>query len=264
MINLGIGQLTAIEVDPLEYVSIAARAGLDTVSLFVNPMGSIQGSCLTTPETSGAMLKQLMTNGVKLANIECFPLAPGLDVNGYRSHIELGASLGASSATVLLYDADESRVIDNLSRVCEIAAESGLRVGVEFMPLAPGWKTLEETVTLVEKVNKPNLGIGIDLLHLIRSGGTPEAVAATDPRYIAYAQLCDSNDLSVTEDYADEASHHRLTPGDGKFPIVAFLQALPRGTPLELEVPQKSAVPARERVEAIVSATRRQIAKAGL
>jgi len=132
------------------------------------------------------------------------------------------------------------------------------------MPLAPGWKTLEETVRLIDQVNKPNLGIGVDLLHLIRSGGTPETVATTDSRYIAYAQLCDSSDLSVTEDYAYEASQHRLTPGDGKFPIREFLNALPPGTPLELEVPQKSEVPALERVEAIVSAARRQIEQAGL
>ena len=264
MITLGTGQLTAMDVNPLEYVSIAAECGLDSVSLFVNPMGSIDGSSITTRETSDAMKEQLRSTGMQVANIECFPLAPGLDVENYRSTLELGAELGARSATVLLYDPDASRVLDNLSRMCELTAEMGLRTGIEFMPLAPGWKNLAETVELVKQVAKPNLGIGVDVLHLIRSGGTPADVAATDPQFIAYAQLCDSTNLSATEDYVEEASEHRLAPGEGDFPIQAFLKALPAGTPLELEVPQKSNVPALERMKAIVASTRQQIELAGI
>ncbi len=264
MTTLGTGQLTAIEVPPLDYVTIAAEAGLDAVSLFINPMGTIQGSCLTTRETSAAMKNQLRATGMTLANVECFPLAPGLDVAAYQGALELGAELGARSATVLLYDPDENRVVDGLSRLCDMAAALGLRVGIEFMPLAPGWKNLPDTVSLVRQVNRDNLGIGVDLLHLIRSGGSPADVAATEPRFIHYAQLCDSVSLAASEDYVEEASAQRLAPGKGQFPIVEFLQALPAGTPLELEVPQPADRPARDRVRDIVAATRRQLALAGL
>ena len=264
MATLGTGQLTAIDVNPSEYIAIAAEQGLDTVSLFINPMGSLSGDCITTRQTSAAIKEQLRATGIQVANVECFPIVPGLDVESYRSALELGAELGAKSATVIIYDPDTASVIDSLSKLCDITAELGMAVGIEFMPLAVGWKTLPETVELVKQVAKPNLGIGVDLLHLIRSGGTPEDVAATDPAYIAYAQLCDSVNLDATEDYVEEASAHRLAPGDGNFPMQAFLQALPAGTPLELEVPQKSDVPARERLKTIVAATRRQLEQAGL
>ncbi len=74
---------------------------------------------------------------------------------------------------------------------------------------------------------------------------------------IVHAQLCNVADLSVTTDYAEEAAGNRLTPGDGVFPLAAFLRALPADIPLELEVPQPPDRPALERVRHIVDATRR-------
>lgn len=264
MATLGTGQLTAIDVSPTEYIAIAAEQGLDTVSLFINPMGTLSGDCITTTETSAAVKEQLRATGMTVANVECFPIFPGLDVESYRSAIALGADLGAKSATVIIYDQDAANVVDSLSKMCDLTAEFGMRVGIEFMPLALGWKTLPETVELVKQVAKPNLGIGVDLLHLIRSGGTPDDVAATNPDYIAYAQLCDSLNLDATEDYVEEASVQRLAPGEGKFPMQEFLKALPAGTPLELEVPQQSDTPAGERMKAIVAAARREIKLAGV
>lgn len=264
MATLGIGQLTAIEVNPLEYVSIAAEAGLDFLSLFVCQASPQSKFPLTTRENFAAVKERLGARGLKVSNIECFVLTPTTDVEAFRPLLEMGAELGARSATTLLYDADNGRVIHNLSRISELAGETSLRVGVEFMPLAPGWKNFRQTADLVNQVAKPNLGITIDLLHLIRSGGTPAEVAAADPRLIANAQLCDSKDLSANETYFEEASVKRLAPGEGNFPVQEFLRALPEGTPLEIEVPRPSDIPALERVKDIVKKTRRQIELAGI
>lgn len=264
MTTLGIGQLTAIELTAVEYISAAAESQLDTVSLFLNPMANIQGPCLTTVENCHEVKNRLRSTGVKVANIEVFPLLSDLDIESYRPALEMGREMNARSATVLLYDADEARVIDNLSRMCEIGAELGLEVGIEFMPLAAGWGTIHQTAQLITKINQPNLGIGVDILHLIRSGGSPADVAATDPRLISYAQLCDSPSNAATLDYIEEATENRLAPGKGILPIEEFLQALPPGTPLELEVPQAVNIPAKERVKTISDAARKQIQSAGL
>lgn len=261
---LGIGQLTAIELTPTEYIAMAAECSLDTVSLFLNPMGNISGPCLTTSENSRAVKEQLRATGIQMANIEVFPLLPNLDIESYWPALEMGGEMNARSITVLLYDADEARVIDNLSRMCEFTAELGLKVGIEFMPLASGWITIQQAAQLVTRINQPNLGLGIDILHLIRSGGTPADVAATNPKLISYAQLCDSTSALATLDYIEEATENRLAPGEGVLPIKAFLQALPTGTPLELEVSQAANTPARERVKAITEAARKQIEAAGL
>lgn len=264
MVNLGLGQLTAIDVDPVEYIAIAAETGCQTVSLFVSQLGTQGRFPLTTRDNSDAVKEQLRATGIQVANVECFMLVPNVDVELFRPALKLGAELGARGATALLYDKDEARVINNLSRLCQMAEEVGLRINIEFMPLAPNWKTIQHATELIQKVGKPNLGLCVDLLHLIRSGGTPADVAATDPKLIYCAQLCDSMDLSVTHDYAMEAGVERLTPGEGKFPVQEFLKALPAGTPIELEVPQLPERPARQRVKDIVAATRRQIERAGI
>jgi sugar phosphate isomerase/epimerase len=124
------------------------------------------------------------------------------------------------------------------------------------MPLAPRWKTLHEAVALVTAAGQPNLALGVDLLHLLRSGGTPAEVADLDPALVGHAQLCDGASLAVGEDYVQEASASRLAPGRGVFPVRDFVRALPPGTPLELEVPQPPDRPPRERVMEIVRSAR--------
>lgn len=264
MTTLGIGQLTAIELTPVEYITLAAEANLDTVSLFLNPMANIQGPCLTTRKNYRVVKDCLDATGVKAANIEVFPLLPGVEIEEYRSALEMGRELNARGITVLLYDADETRVTNRLSHLCELTAELGLLVGIEFMPLAPGWRTIQEAADLVTRINQPNLGLCLDILHLIRAGNSIADVADINPKLISYAQLCDSRNTCATLDYVEEATEHRLAPGTGFLPIKQFLQALPPGVPLEIEVPQPSDIPAGVRVKAIVNATRRQIKMAGL
>jgi sugar phosphate isomerase/epimerase len=264
MTNLGLGQLTAVEVGPLEYVDIAAASGCQFVSLFVRQPGPQAKFPLTTRDNCTAVSAKLRKSGVQVGSVECFMLVPNVDVEQYRPELQLGAELGAKGATALLYDNDEARTLRNLTRLCQIAAEVGLRINVEFMPLAPLGRNICDAAALVDKVGAPNLGLCVDLLHLIRSGGTPADVAAVDPQRIFCAQLCDSMDLSVTNDYVREAGVERLAPGDGKFPVQDFLRALPAQTLIELEVPQSPELPAAERVQRIVAAARKQMALAGV
>ncbi len=259
MYKLGIHHLTAIETDPVAFVAIAAEAGCQEVSVFTRQPGHRSTYPLVTAETRDAMAAILVGTGVNIANIESFMLTPGTDLQAFEPALELGARLGARNAGVQVFDDSEPRVVDNLSALCELASGLGLAVAIEFMPLAPAWKTLEAMTGLVARVAHANLAIGVDVLHLVRSGGSAEDVSAMAPGLIGYAQLCDGADLEVTADYAGEAAGDRLVPGDGVFPLISFLRALPAGTPLELEVPQPPRQPPRERVQHAVAAARRLI-----
>ncbi|MFT5481366.1 MAG: sugar phosphate isomerase/epimerase [Halieaceae bacterium] len=156
----------------------------------------------------------------------------------------------------IVYDADESRAIDSLGALCNVAEPLGLKIAIEFVAVTPAWNTLASAAELVTKIGHRNLALDIDILHLARSGGTPADVAALESRLIAHAQLSDVADLTATADYGEEAAANRVTPGDGVFPLDAFLRALPKGTPLELEVPQPPDRPAIERLRHVVTATR--------
>jgi sugar phosphate isomerase/epimerase len=263
MVDLSLGQFTAIEVDPAEYIAIAASAGCQKVSLLTLSPSPHMPLPLVTRENFATVRKALDTTGLTVSNVECFMITADTNIENFRQALAIGKELGAVGATTLLFDADEIRVKEKLARLCAMAGEYGLRTSIEFMPMTPRWHTLAETAALVMEIGHPGLGICIDLLHLIRSGGTPEDVTAIPQELIHYAQLCDGADVSANRDYAIEASSNRLAPGEGRFPLQAFLQSLPTTATLEIEVPQPQDHPAGERVMAIVDATRRQIGLAG-
>jgi len=263
MVNLSLGQFTAIDVPPEEFIAIAADAGCGKISLLTNSPSPQMPLPLVTRENLRAVRNALDETGIAVNNVECFLITPNSDIETFREALAIGQELGAAGATTLLFESDELRVKDKLTQLCALAGTYGLRTSIEFMPMTPRWKTLDETVALVKSVVQPNLGICIDLLHLVRSGGTPEDVAAIPQELVHYAQLCDSADPGAHEDYAIEASSSRLAPGEGCFPLQAFLKSLPPTAVLEIEVPQPNHRPAAERIKAIVAATRRQIERTG-
>ncbi len=254
--TLSLGQMSALDVDVLEYIDIAAGSGCEMVSLMVRPPAQGSGWPLTARENLATVRAKLRDSGLSVLNSECFMLTPATNVQDFRSALDVAGQLGAKGVTALLYDPDPVRVSENLLQLNEIAARSGLRLNIEFMPLAPLCHTLLETVEFIEQLQQPNLGIAIDLLHLVRSGGTLEDVAATPVELISYVQVCDSVDASTHSDYAEEAGAQRLAPGEGLFPVVDFLRVLPEGVPVEIEVPQlPGPEPAKERITRIVKAT---------
>lgn len=262
-VELGIIHLMALETAPVPFIEIAAQAGAGAVSLFVNRMGPDSNFPVVTREDSRAVQQALRDHGLRVGNVDPFVLSPTTEVSQFQSALELAGELGAQGITVLLFDKDEARVVDHLGQLCEAARPYGLTAGIEFMGLTPGWNSLADTVALIEQVDRPNLGVVLDVLHLVRTGGTVAQVAALDPSHISHVQLCDGAHLDVTRDYAVEAASDRAAPGDGVFPLVEFLQALPAGVRMELEVPQPGPRPALERITDTVTKARTVLDAAG-
>jgi len=263
-----------MEAEPPELVSIASAVGCQQVCLFTNipVFDSSEAANSSSPfplvtESNRQLLRaRLRDTGVAIANIEFFSLTPGLDIESYRHGLELGSELGARCAVTHIYDPDPARALDNLGRLSDMAAEYALDVALEFMGVSPDCASIQRAVDLVQQVRRDNLGIAVDMLHLVRTGGTPEDVAAVSPGLIRYAQLCDGADMRVCADYMEEALHARMVPGAGCFPLRELLEALPQSTPLDVEVPrlarQQAGMPALARAQQAVSASRRLIAAA--
>ena len=257
MFTLGIGQFTALDLAPADYVRVAGESGCSSVSILAISPNPRQNLPLVLEGNSGQVKAALAAQNLTVGNIECCMLTPKTDMDVFRSGLEVGRSVGARGVTAILFDTDESRVGDNLRRLCALASEHDLRVSLEFMPMSPRWRTLSEAIELIESLHQPNLGLCIDLLHLVRSGSSIQDVANLSPELIHYVQLCDGLDLAVTDDYAMEASSNRLTPGEGAFPIADLLAVLPHDTLIEIEVPQFSSMRPEDRVRAIVGETRK-------
>ncbi|MFA7588323.1 MAG: sugar phosphate isomerase/epimerase, partial [Novosphingobium sp.] len=206
-----------------------------------------------------AVLDKMTQTGVGIGNIEFFPVREGFDLEGYRKGLALGGELQAQRAVTHIHDDDDSRAIDALGRLCDMAAEYGLALGLEFMGLTPACNTAERAAWFVKQVGRSNIGIGADALHLARSGGTPTDIAALPAELFQYAQICDGKGHHVKAHYLDEAVD-RMVPGKGEWPLLAFVEALPLATAIDVEVPMLSAqnqgITAHERARAAVMATR--------
>ena len=247
-------QVTAMDVGPLELIGIAAANGCDEVSVFTfAPQAVLPGQKarlefpLVTQETKRGVMERLADAGVAVNGVEFFPITTEVNVREYIPYLALGRELGAVRAMTHIHDVDSARAVDKLGALCDLASAEGLTIGIEFTPLTRGCVSVQRAAWFVEQVSRSNVGIGVDALHLVRSGGTPADLAGLDARYFSSLQICDGHGLHSSSDYMAEARNREL-PGAGDFPLSAILSVLPATTALEVEVPSQ------RRLEAGVSA----------
>jgi sugar phosphate isomerase/epimerase len=262
---LGLHQINALELSPLELVPVAHEVGCQAVTLFVHvPLPD-----LPFPQVTPAMVPELLdalaATGVTVANASFFPLTTDFDIESCRPGVELGARLGARCLSSHVRDPVAERAAESLAALGDLAAEYDMKVGVEFIALSPECPTLEAGAELVRAAGKANVGVCLDCLHLVRGGGTPEDIAAVPAELFSYAQLCDGVDAEARPEYMAEVMD-RLAPGDGAFPIAAMLDALPAATPVEIEAPslsrQQQGVPAVERARRAAQGARALLERA--
>jgi sugar phosphate isomerase/epimerase len=210
-----------------------------------------------------AMRRALADADVTVSNVEFFPVTDAMPIEAYRAGFAIAGEIGAKRAVTHVHDPVDSRAVDSLGRLCDLASEHGLTLGLEVMGLSPACATLERGSWFVRQVGRPNIGLGVDALHVFRTGGSARTVASLPAGEWTYAQICDAGSLIVTPDYLDEALE-RMIPGDGVFPLADFLRSIPGDVPLDVEVPStrriQSGRSALDHSRAAVEATRSLLA----
>lgn len=250
---LALHHFTLFDISPFELVPIAAKAGCEAVCIFVNspddpaPGQDIEKTAfpVVTRADRSRFVTLLNDYGVRVTNLEFFPLAADTDLDSYRGKLALGAELGARLAVTHIYDTDRDRALEKLVQFAGIAAEFELRLGLEFMGLSPGCSTLHQAVQFVGRANQSNIGVGVDAIHLHLTGGNIADLAHVPAAYIAYAQLCDTNatfdaEVANTPDLYLPLVFERAIPGQGIIPLEKFIGALPEHTYYDVEVPWPS------------------------
>ena len=239
MRKLALHQITMMEGGPEGLVRFAAEAGLDEVCLFTATPVDKQGQDMfpvVTPSASASFKRLLHDHDMRIINAEYFPVMATQDVAAFAPAITLAAELAAKRIVTHIHETDCNRAEDQLSKLCAMARENGLEVGLEFTGFSAGCNSLDKAATLHGHVNQPNLGIAIDALHLFRTGGTLEQLETMDPAIITYVQLCDGPDFHLSGDYLDEAMN-RMIPGEGVFPLKNLAALLGPHVDIDIEVP---------------------------
>lgn len=246
--NLVLHQQTVAEASPTELIEIAHASGCGGVAVFTHlPPFLIDGVPIPKlefeivgPGHKQALLARSRDLGVTIETVDFIGIHPQLDASEYRASLELSGELGAKGVTLWIQDGDDARVIDNLGRLCEVAAENGMMAAIEFVGFAPYCDSIARAAHFVSQVGLPNLKIAVDMLCLVRTGGTVADVEQLPADYLGFAQLCDGYGTHRSGSYFKEAMD-RLMPGEGDWPVIDVLRALPPELPLELEIPSRVA-----------------------
>ncbi|MCX7283410.1 MAG: TIM barrel protein [Novosphingobium sp.] len=266
MFRLGLDHLTVIDTTPVHLTQVAHAAGCAGMCLFLHPMAElplmprfdIVGDRAVRAEARAVMADL----GVTLDLAYPFSLGGRTDLAAFAPAMDCAADLGARLLNVLVYDRDAARRADTFGRFCDMAARFGHRVAVEFYPPSQV-PSLAAALDLVGQVGRPGaVGVNVDLLHLMRSGGTVADLAAAGDR-VLYAQVADGP-LMPPADLVREASSERQLCGEGAFDVAGFMQALPPGCPFSVEIPRDHAagvLPPQERARVAADSVRATVEK---
>lgn len=257
MKTLSLSHLTVLDIGPPHLIPLAAQAGFRAVGIRLCspvPGGVAYPMRAGSPELRDT-LRLMAAHDVVVSDIEVVRIAADTRIDDYAPAFEAGAELGAQRVCINIDDPERARVIDRLGALCDLAGPFGLALDVEFMIWRPVAR-LEDAVDVVTAIRKDNAFVLIDALHLIRSGGTVDAVAALDPALIGSVQLCDAPiEAPPPSGIIDEARSNRLLPGEGNLPLMELLAALPKDVPLSAEVPLAHETDATKRAALVRQAT---------
>lgn len=154
-------------------------------------------------------------------------------------YFEVGTALGATTVVAVPVSTrplDHNREADALAQLCADSAEHGLRVALEYV----GWEMVHDLATARSLIAASPVpaGLVVDIGHHLRGGSTLadlEQVAASE----VYTVQLNDGPLRPPADLVDEATLHRLPPGQGEFPVAEFMATLERknvGCPVGVEV----------------------------
>ncbi len=125
------------------------------------------------------------------------------------------------------------------------------------------------TPEMVPEMQARMAATGVPVMNIeifpLTEGGTTDDVVALPTELFGYAQICDGADLEPSSEYMTEV-FERMLPGEGVFPLTAFLDAVPAATPVEVEVPsligEQNGVPPLERARRAAKAAREVLDRA--
>lgn len=269
MRRLSLDHITVVDTTPSQLVETAASVGCAGVCLFLQPMAVLPAMpefalVGDTPERRKTR-DALRATGVTIDLVYPFTLAGRTEVLDFEPVLDTAAFLGAGLANVLCYDRDPARRIDKLGALAALAGGYGIALAIEFYPPSQV-PSLSAAFATIDALPDCNIGVTLDLLHLVRAGEMPAMIShLADPR-IRLAQLCDGPADIDPNRIEWEAGLQRDLPGEGAFALSAFLAALPPGLPLSVEVPREDAlergVPMLDRAREAVAATRNMLPEA--
>jgi sugar phosphate isomerase/epimerase len=223
--------LTTPGCPPPEMIYLAHRAGFDFVSLRTIPMrlpNEPNFGLVSNPQLLAQTKRALADTGIRLHDTENARILDGTDVGVYRPEIESAAELGAHHVLTNIWTEDRAFIVDQMSKLCDIAQGCGIGVIVEFVTWA-GIRTINDAAQLIAETGRNNAGIALDVLHFHRSRCTLDDLDRIPSHLLRFTHLCDA--APAIPEAKDELIHtgraERFYLGEGGIDVASIVRRLP-------------------------------------
>lgn len=246
--KIGLAALTVLELPAAEQVLVAAQAGYTHVGLRLIPVANQ----VLPPFDVDEIERRLADTGVRVLDLEIFRLSPETKVADFEPALSTASRLGASELLVHGADADESRLIENFGRLCDLAARYRLVANLEPMP----WVEIANVAKakrVLDQAARSNSALLVDAIHFFRAGDR----FAEIPKRLNYMQLCDARPERPADmqEIIRQARADRLFPGEGGLDLQGLMRALPADLPISVEIPYAKPMSPLERAQRALAAT---------
>lgn len=268
---LGIDMRTVAGMDPVDHVRLAAEMGCKAVSMGLEQKpdragerqgGYVPWSLRTDPALRREVKAALADAGLRIGLGEGIEASATVAPEDHAPDLDIFAQLGTRRIGARDNGLERERAFDYMARLAEMARERDMDFAFEFSPVMT-LRTLKEALALVAYIGEERVSVTVDAMHFFRSGGIARELAELDAALIGHVRLCDAA-LKSQGDYRIEAEENRLIPGEGELPLREFVDALPRGKTLglDLSLPQAAlgVEAARDYLVEVVARTRALLA----
>lgn len=205
----------------LDVIAAAGRAGFGAIGLDVGTIAADRAHGVTVEQMRAAL---------KEADLVCSDLVGfiGPCADAVATSRELADSAEQLAAPLCVAsvgtEAPFGELVTMLDTVAGTLDESGVRLGIEFIP-GSGIPTLAAAVRLCAELGWERSGVVLDTFHHFVARTPLSEVAALRAADIALVQCCDA----LTETplvRADESRHRRRLPGTGVLALSEWVSAI--------------------------------------
>ncbi len=212
-----------------EKLQAIAAAGFDAVEIFENDLISFDGNAKAVREMASDL------------GLEILLFQPFRDFEGMPEPQRSRAFDRAERKFDLMQELDTDlllicsslspdalpgleRAAEDLHELGERAKARDLRVGFEALAWGKHINDYRDAWEVVRRANHPNIGTIIDSFHVFSRGHELNSISNIPAEKIFYIHLADAPTLDMGA--LPWSRHFRCFPGQGRFPLVEFMQAL--------------------------------------
>ena len=232
LLSLAAGVIPELIKDPARFVEVTAGAGWKATGVWFDQES-------WSSSTSREVKRRIDDTGIEAVDMEVIRLGRSIDTG--KALIEAACEVGAKNILVVSSLHSSKETAEQLSHLCSLAKAGDITICLEFMKFT-SVKSLSDALDVVKLVDAPNVGILLDLLHVVRSGTTFKEIKACDPNLFPYVQWCDGTAQPVgwsDSELITDALDDRLIPAQGKLDALKFESLFDTGIPFSIEVRSK-------------------------